>query len=336
MVMVSVSETYDLSTKLNKMSLVAVHTPKKDLIQKTYPGLCMNSKYCRIDHVDVALACVSTLPVSPDQVGDIDGIAPQDLMNPILYKACSNDSFSTLEYRIWGLSTAQDGTDGVNGNMVISDNATALPTGVDDFAVYYSLLSNRDGFRAAMPQQGLEARGLVPLVFERYYNRGDNETLDGTVSNLDVSSEGAISKVGYAPQSMRGRAHPMPKFNTTYLTGATGDSTVVGASIPTGMGNGLPRNIQVEMPELLPTYLLAIVLPPAKRTKLFYRMTVRAYIDFTEVRPIQEITSFAQMASVYAPLVYHSDYVEQSSKLSEKTDLVDGEGLEIEKIMEGR
>lgn len=336
MVMVSVSETYDLSTKLNKMSLVAVHTPKKDLIQKTYPGLCMNSKYCRIDHVDVVLACVSTLPVSPDQVGDDVGIAPQDMMNPILYKAVSNDSFSTLEYRIWGLSTASDGVNGVNGNMVISDNATALPTGVDDFGVYYSLLSNRDGFKTAMPQEGLSARKLVPLVFERYYNRGDNEALDGTVSNIDISSEGAISKVGYAPQSMRGKAHPMPKFNTTYLTGVSG-SYVADGGQANGMGtDGNPRNFQIQMPELLPTYLLAIVLPPAKRTKLFYRMTVRAFIEFTEVRPIQEITSFAQMASVYAPLVYHSDYVTQSSKLSAKSDLVDGEGVDIEKIMEGR
>lgn len=355
MVTVSISEVFDLSTVKDKMTLIGVHTPTKELIQKTYPGLCMNSKYCRIVKTDVVLSAVSgTVAITPDMVGDnsVNGIAPEDVLNPILYKAVSNDSWSTLEARLMGLYAQAHSYTAfpaplIKGSQAFAENDEV--TGLDDeFGVYYSLLSHRDGFKIAPIQAGLEMRGLVPMVFEKYYTHGENV---GSNVNSDVGSaivegdDGKLRKEAPNPRAMRGRPHPMPRFNTTYLTGINpGQNTVMtpdpvrGTNFQNaGMGaNQSPTNYQIEMPDIPPVMLACILMPPCKKTKLFFRMRVRTWLEFSEVRPIQEITSFSDMETLYAPLVYHSDYAEQSSKMDVKTDLVDTKNADITKIMEGR
>ena len=47
MVFVRVSETYDLSTKVGKMGIVGIHTPKGNLITRHYGGLAQNFKYAK-------------------------------------------------------------------------------------------------------------------------------------------------------------------------------------------------------------------------------------------------------------------------------------------------
>lgn len=355
MVTVSISEVYDLSTVKDKMTLIGVHTPTKELIQKTYPGLCMNSKYCRIVKTDVVLSAVSgTVAITPDMVGDnsVNGIAPEDVLNPILYKAVSNDSWSTLEARLMGLYAQAHNYTAfpqpvVKGSQAFAENDEV--TGMtNEFGVYYSLLSHRDGFKIAPIQAGLEMRGLVPMVFEKYYTHGENL---GSNANQDAGAPGIVEgdsstlrKESIQPRAMRGRSHPMPRFNTTYLTGVNPGQNSVQTPDPVrgtnfqynGMGDGTSPNFQIEMPDIAPVMLACILMPPCKKTKLFFRMRVRTWLEFSEVRPIQEISSFANLTDNYAPLVYHSDYVEQSSKMDIKTDLVDTKNADIQKIMEGR
>lgn len=315
------------------MSLIGIHTPTKDLIQKTYPGLCMNAKYCRIVKTDVVISSInSTVSVTPDMLGTTsDDIAPEDVLNPILYKAVSNDSWSILEARLMGMYL-QPGFNNVSGSQADIDNDAV--TGLDDeFGVYYSLLSNRDGFKIAPIQQGLEMRGLVPLVFEKYYTFGENQTALGDAANVIRQTSDGVEIGSLGARSLRGRAHPMPRFNTAYIT-SIADTGGAGA-IPNGMGTGVPVNTQSQMPDIPPVMLAAIVMPPSRRTTLWFRMVCRTWIEFSEVRPIQEITSFAQMSSSYASLVYHSDYNEQSKAMDHTTDMVDTKNAEIQKIMEG-
>lgn len=361
MVTVSISETYDLHTQVNKMSIIGIHTPKKDLIQKTYPGLCMNYKYCRIKSVDVALSTAQQLPLGVDQIGlDANQIRPQDMMNPILYKAVSNDSWSTLEYRIKGLIDQGRRTGSsytappISGDMVDVENDGA--TGIaDEHGVYYALLSNRDGFRVAHPQSGLRMKGLRPIVFQKLFSDAVN-TIGGTTNyvsgdtqfGIEQNSDNTMSMVSLTNGSsvMRGRAVPMPRFNTTYLTGISPGVSYPGGGSASpnsnwqynGMGNGNPANFQIQMPDLPPVMLGAIVLPPVTATTgiLYYRMVTRCWIEFTDVRPITDVTSFADMNSDYYPSVYHSDYAEQSKSMDKTTDMVDVKNAEIEKIMEGR
>lgn len=345
---VTISETYDLSTKVNKMSLVAIHTPKRDIIQRLYPGLCMNYKYCHIDGIDVALASASVLPASPDQLGlDVDDIAPQDMFNPILYKAVSNDSFSTLDARIQMIAKGtSDPSVRTSGQMadIAKDDVTGQ---TDDFGVYYSLLSTPDGFKTAHPQRGLAMRNLVPLVFEKYYNIGENASVTQSPVNGVPSLGAGSGTAGSRPitvqtnaiHEMRGRPHRMPRFNTSYITIPLGSdvNTASGANSGTrdsGMADS-PLNTQVNMPAILPVMCGVILLPPAKRTLMFYRLHVRVRITFSEVRPITDVASFAGMSTSIAPVVYHTDYADQSKNMDVTTDLVDVKDADLEKIMEG-
>ena len=174
MVFVKVSETYDLSTKIGKMGIVGIHTPDSDLITRHYAGFIQNMKFAKFVKCDVAMACASMLPADPLQIGmEAGSIAPQDMFNPILYTAVSNDSMSNILGFIQGhddsikslvKSSIVDIQDGAFKN---SDNVA-----VDQFNMYYALLSDADGWRKAMPQAGLEMRGLVPVVFGVSANTG--------------------------------------------------------------------------------------------------------------------------------------------------------------------
>lgn len=348
MVTVSISETYDLHTIVDKMSLIAIHTPKKELIQKMYPGLCMNYKYFRIKSVDVALSTAQTLPLSPDQIGlEAGQIHPQDMMNPILYKAVSNDSYSTLEARLAGLLSPGTGSPGViEGSMANVEND--MVTGVsDEHGVYYSLLSNRDGFRIAHPQQGLHMKGLRPIVFQTLYTNAVNCAVSGAsgnpftnVINEASAADGQLALNGGSTYYFRGRGVPMPRINTTYITGVNppGAGLVAGTNYQrNGMGDGNPANFQCKMPDIPPVMLGAILLPPVTATTgiLYYRMVCRAWIEFSDVRPMTDITGFADM-NVLSSSVYHTDYVEQSKAMDATTDMVDVKNAEIEKVMEGK
>lgn len=342
MVTVSISETFDISTKINKMSLIAIHSPSKHLIQKTYPGLAMNCKYWKIKSVDVSLVATSHLPVNPGEVGDAaDKIAPQDMLNPILYKAVSNDSWNTLESRLAGLlyrpSSGSD-TPSTVGNMATVENDGLLTGG--DFGVYYSLLSNRDGFKLAHPQQGMSMKGLVPLVFEKWFTNAVNKDAGSDVAPIIYENSSHNMAIGTAPNnSMRGKPHPMPRLNTTYLTGihpGTSGTTLGTNEQSNGMGDGQPRNTQIQMPNVDPVMLACVILPPSARTIMYYRMVCRCYIEFSEVRPITEITSFTQLSDNYSLACYHTDYTLQSAKMDHVTDMVDTADADITKIMEGR
>lgn len=339
MVFVSVSETYDLSTKAGKMSLIGIHTPSRDIIQKTYPGLCMNSKFVRIAKQDVVVACASVQPFSAEIIGTgADDIAPEDAFNPILYKAVSNDSMSNIEARLAGLQFSGSANQ-ITGESAIVNNANV--TGLaDEFKVYYSLLSNRDGFKTANPQEGLVLTNLVPLVFEKYYNVGVNAGLEqDTLGTYPVDATGANGvhvRTTHTPHAMRGKAHPMPKFNTTYVTSIASGTSSPNVRVANGMGNGSPQNSQSLMPEIMPVYTACIIMPPSRSHSLFYRMVVKTTLEFTEIRPIQEIASFATLDADYAPSVYYSDYVAQSKQMTATAGMVDAQNAEIEKIMEGR
>lgn len=341
MVFVSVSETYDLSTQTNKMSLIGIHTPKRQLIEKTYPGLCMNSKYCRIVSQDVVIACASMEPADPLQIGTTEGtIAPEDMFNPILYKAVSNDAMSQIEARLHALGwTNEDAS--IQGNQAVVDN-DEVTTMADEFPVYYSLLSNRDGFRAANPQQGLQMTGLKPLVFETLSNVGiygeDSVNFD-YYRTIGKKSTGGLEISTHGVSYMRGNAKPMPKFPTTFITGVSPstDSATPGTNFQAnGMGDGNPSNEQIHMPRITPVFTACIIVPPSRLHKLFYRMVVRTHLEFTEVRPITEIAGFYGLAVNYAGQVYYSDYEDLSKRFaSTRETQVDVANADIKKIMEG-
>lgn len=354
MVTVTLRETYDLSTKPNKMTLIGVHTPTNNIIKRLYPGFCQQYKMCKILHQNVRLASAARLPVDPLNVGvNSEGtISPEDMFNPILYKACSNQSLSNLEYRIRGLKhgsyLASQGLS-IEGETVdaSNENVTLLN---DEFNVYYSILSNTRGWKVAHPQRGLSMNKLRPLVFERWYNEGSNRaTLPDDLDNLSNAAipidesykeDGTpVNELGSMDlESMRGRPHRMPAFNTKYLTYIQ-DSTAAadGTSVLNGMGDGLPVNSQINMPVIPCIYTGLILVPPSKTTVLYYRMVVETVISFFGVQTMDEITSLVNLAFRERFPVYWNDYRTTSKdsdlKVEENT-VSSSEGSTLKKIME--
>lgn len=264
MVTVRVSETYDLSTKVGKMGMVGIHTPTGPLVERMWSGLVRQYGKFRYSKCDVTMACASMLPADPLQIGvEAGAIAPQDMFNPILYKAVSNDSMnnflSLMKYKGFASPNSIQGAN-VNAGSVVAENNEDFKksdgtTSVDQFDMYYGLLADSDGWRKAMPQAGLQMRNLVPLVYEVLTNSGINGAWGPGVTGAPSSGlNGGKFYGGNVYQSnsntqdtdpgenmlqptsnlvgvmangftrFKGKSKPMPWINTKFWTAASGDS----------------------------------------------------------------------------------------------------------------
>nr|QCC72660.1 capsid protein [Cressdnaviricota sp.] len=326
MVFVKVSETYDLSTKIGKMGIVGIHTPDSDLITRHYGGFIQNMKFAKFVKCDVAMACASMLPADPLQIGmEAGSIAPQDMFNPILYTAVSNDSMSN----ILGFIQGQDDSikslvknsivDIQDGAFKNSDNAA-----VDQFNMYYALLSDADGWRKAMPQAGLEMRGLVPVVFGVSANTGMLPALNSAQNSPAVPGVKDGAPSAQTVEFIRGPSMRMPHF-PTHRFATTAQKDVF-------LANDVCIESQLRNP---PTaYVAIVVLPPAKQNQLYYRLKVTWTIEFSSPRSMTEVLSWRALANL-GEQSYGTDYATQSKAMAVTTDMVDTQGADINKIMEG-
>lgn len=305
MTTVRITETYDLSTEVDQLGIIGIHTPSKQGMSDLYPGLLQNHRRCRLVGCDVVIACASMLPADPLQIGTEAGsIAPQDMFNPILYTAVSNDKFNTIQNRIMAGEAVSD-----YGSVVKAD-----PEIDNDFAVYYALLADSDGWKKAMPQSGLSMHGLYPIVYEVLSTVGSpgafsdpDEANFESVTNPDLNASGIQLAGLFKGQSKRMPSIPLHTFVGDESTG------VNSTWFPT-------------------TYVACVVMPPAKMHKLYYRMSVTWTIEVLEVIPITEYATGTFLTS-FGNNSYASDYADQSSRMDSKTDMVDVKGATIEKIM---
>lgn len=343
MVQVRISETYDLSTKVNKMGLVGIHTPTGNLIDRLWPGLVLQHKKFRIAKCDVAMACASMLPADPLQIGvEAGSIAPQDMFNPILYKAVSNDSMSNILGVIANLGQNYTGELGLSEGSINSFNdlefhgAGSGGAALSQSDIYYGLLSDTSGWRKAMPQAGLTMRNLVPLVYEELNVYGNSDVSDDDNS---YQVPGVAYEQGQPPDAkdgtinaivnhrFRGRSVRMPWISTTYYS-ETGSGIVPGASpLPTAF-------VSSNTGKIPPVYVACLVLPPAVLNVLYYRLKITWTIEFADLRSMADISSWNNLAGI-GLLGYGTDYTSQSASMTSLTSMVDANGADVKKVMEG-
>lgn len=330
---VHVSETYDLSTSPDKIGFIGIHTPSVNSVTRQWSGLMSNYRYMTVDSCDVVLACASVLPADPLSIGEEAGtIAPQDMFNPILYKACSNESFDNIEALVKG------GTNFLSSGYKTSEGGT--PTGMetiydaslaeggyftsaprDPWAVYYGILSDSDGFKKAMPQQGLEMRGLYPLVFP----------ILTTVGNV----KGPIPL-------QSGNESTWDDDSIVYWTGTT--SSTSSRQILRGPGQRLPRlptkcdsnanSTGLSDTPIPGTYVACIIMPPAKQHKLYYRLKVTWNITFSELVSVPEHEKSVFKLMQLGAAAYGTNYVQSASTMESKTNMVDADDMTIDLVME--
>lgn len=311
MVFVKVRETYDLHTVKNKMSVIAIHTPDSKIIKANFPGLLMQCKAYRPYSCDVRLACASVLPMDPLGVGLAEGdVAPEDLFNPILYKACTNFGMSQIEARIASYPNNVDAGD-VNGNSAVVD-VDSLTNKADEFGVYYGLLSNAHEWKHANPQSGLEMTNLKPLVYEMLYSIGDNTSAQTQGPNATMPAQDGAAGVA-SGWSFKGNSKPMPMINCTAYSGTSGSKNPGFYLAQVGsVDNQLPDNAEQNVPA--PKIVCGcIIVPPSRLHELFYRMVVEWTLEFSMIRPISEITDWTGLERM-ASLTHYQNYDYEATK----------------------
>lgn len=85
----TISEIYDLSTDVNKGTVLKIHAPGGNNIKRHLAGFFMQYKQFKYHGCKVTLVPASTLPADPLQLGYEAGeptIDPRDMVNPILYR----------------------------------------------------------------------------------------------------------------------------------------------------------------------------------------------------------------------------------------------------------
>lgn len=298
----TIHETYDLNTKVDAVTLLAIRTPSYDTVAK-YVDIRNWSKI-KFNRASFRLACVSQLPVDPLGVGFEAGqIAPQELVNPMLFKTVTGESLGNILDVIYGNNNAtQDDGDSLKALESKEVVVTALNSSEPSFStspldMYYVLLGD-DSFRQAHPQAGLTANNLIPLVREMY-----------TTMPLGVTPTG---KVGQPGENTTNNNYQVPLFDDETgriwanwgdvgLTGAQG-RIISGATRPmpaidTLAGSKLNNAVQ-SWPM---AYCAVCVMPPAIQKSLYYRCIVSWNITLSGFVPNFRLNAYVgtERAHIY-------------------------------------
>lgn len=274
--MFSVSEMYDLRTVKDKIGVIGIHTPSMGLIARSWKGMLDNHKYIKLRSCSVRIACASHQPVDPLQIGDqTNQISPQDMMNPILFRACTNDGWNVILNRVYG-----NGTDR-NSIRYFSDAFTGITTTGQQENIYYALLASPE-WKKAMPQVGLDMDGLKPFVYtvvNTYGNRG-NETFSmtadgnlGTVLASNSQGNAQVPGTGNTPLTFRGSPVPYPAIPCT----APGSQSSDESDFPVLTPGFIPKS-----------YVACILMPPSKNQIMYYRLLITWYFDFIKPVPVYD------------------------------------------------
>lgn len=314
MVFVKVRETYDLKTTQNKMTVIGIHTPKPDIIKRNFPGLLMQCRAYRPVSADVRIACASVQPLDPLGVGTAPGdVAPEDVFNPILYKAMSNKGMSQLEARINMMRVGGFGVD-IDGS-VASIDVDSIIDAADDFPIYYGLLSDAHGWKHANPQAGLEMTNLKPLVYEMVYNVGDlpSGLTENTVASY-ASPNDDRSVVSVPVERILGKAKEFPFLNCTSYTFALSKETKAASGFAESgfPSDQTPANCEIQVP-YLSVMCGCIIVPPSRLHSLYFRMVCEWTLEFSAIRPVGEIVNWLGLASV-GNATHYQNYSYESTK----------------------
>lgn len=322
MVFVKVRETYDLHTIRDKLTVIGIHTPSAQIIKKNYPGLLMQCRAYRPVRCDIRIACASMMPLDPLGVGTSTGdVAPEDVFNPILYKAMSNFGMSQIDQYVHSsLGVAGDSLDWENTGVTPSNITTR-----NDFDIYYGLLADTNNWKHASAQSGLTMSGLVPLVYETYQTVGDNSTTGASSPMANLTPSDTLGS-GYTAQEFRGKSHPMPMLNCTTL------APVNRAQVTGFDTGGQGHNVQVDVPAPK-VFVGCIIVPPSRLHELFYRLVCEWTLEFSQIRNVTEICQWQAVNDLGAQ-THHISYNFNAKSLPDSTSMVDTTaGSDIKKVM---
>lgn len=282
-------ETYDLRTVVGRMAILGIHTPTATTLKKMYRGFFEQYKKVKIHSCDIIGVCASSQSLSPAEVGLTAGLTdPRDVLNPILFKACTGENLDLLLDRIYSTPSAGENFGSIHREDI---------TNTDELAMYYNYLAD-DSFRKFHPQGGIHVSDLKPFVHRvattqpfKWQNAVDNVPRIGNYNSADNTPASGRTGTGFGASDGTAGAtpsvfisnglEPMPWIETTFeannetANDDTGASTTV---LATNLASSIPR-----------IYCGVVILPPAILQPLYFRFQVRWHLSFKDFRPAYEI-----------------------------------------------
>lgn len=336
----TIHETYDLNTKVDKVTLLAIRTPSFKTISRYVSP--RNWSKIKFNRASFRLACVSQLPVDPLGVGfDSGQISPQELINPILFKTVTGESLGPILDVIYGPSATHEGgslrdfeASEVN-TVVLGDSVVKAANPMN---MYYTLLGD-DSFRQAHPQQGLVANDLIPLVREMYATMPLSRTGAGDVGMAGTSSPNNEYQVASFANGVIG-AEPSVPGNIQNSAWATGriisGRTVPMPAIDTMPGSKVWGSDAISYPT---TYVGLCIMPPSVMRSLYYRCIVSWNITLSGFVPTFRRTAdqSTNVDDMYSDWIERpvSNAVAVASQLWEDDGLIATDGMEnVTKVTE--
>lgn len=326
----SYQEVIDMHTEQGHATAVGIHTPVGDTPRKMFSGFFDQFKKYKYLGCSISFVPVATLPADPSQIA-VDGgeysIDPRDLVNPIMFHGCHGDDMGTILNRLYGDNTEVsdalglldfDATDPVYGNA----NANLLAR------LYYKALTDNT-WKKAHPQKGFRKKGLRPLV----YSVATNRQLDGRAVGISDSPEGypfinfgdPTSDIGEdSGQAYMEITKQNLQFFTPRLTGLGWMDTrnVLTSPVDVSLGpgdtaldkilSGVQKGLidQISYAELPKIYMGMILLAPAFKTEMWFRVILNHHFAFKDFRGISfkpEVTgvpSYTNADDIYDPETY--------------------------------
>lgn len=353
------TETYDINTLLDELSILAIHTPQAPALKRMFHGFFEQYKKFKILGCNFRMVCATRQELDPTMAGSGAGqIDPRNVLNPILFKACTGEHINALCDQIYNRGEEVAPTNATVGGSV----GQHIDNGSSAVAAYYELFSD-DSWRKEHPQKGITVMGLRPMVHRVVTTQPFkwNSAL-GSGANPDrpLISEGAVN----ATDTARGfggisgsknydqdPVNPsvfvsnglteMPWLDTSYST--------VGTYVEATGGSAGQSKVEALCANVPRVYMGCLILPPSlgeNSANLYFRLQINWHVLFRDFRPVQDIlgvrsysneldvTSDPYQQGLSDQVTYFNMY-HTASKLQKDYGSFDTAGIEsVEKIVE--
>lgn len=297
----SYSEVYDMHTEFGKTTLIGIHTPTTNRWQKYMRGFCHQFKKVRYKGASLSFVPVATLPVDPLAVSYEAGeaqIDPRDMVNPIIHCGMRGQSMGKYLDEIFHFNLEHK-LNSVDVANVVNEELIA-----DLENMYYTALSS-PAFKKSHPQQGFRKSGLHPMVYSLVTDRpknfaipdndldhSGNPTLGGDLNSQIVpnATEGAFAQFGPKSHVLFSQmeygfngvetVRRYDQFFTNRAQSLGWLDTMQNYSIYDSIG-GSTEQYLTGLPKI---YMYFVMLPPAYKTELYFRVIIRHFFEFKEYR----------------------------------------------------
>lgn len=300
------TETYDLNTINNELSVLAIHTPQSASLKKMFKGFFQQYRKMKVVGCSMRMVCASQQKLDPTQVGFGDAqMAPRDVLNPILFKACTGEGMNVLLDTIFN--------HGEKANTLEGSIDQHLMTNENWINAYYSLLAD-DSFRKEHPQAGITISGLKPMVHRivstqpfKWDVAGNSPRIGGTGDVGASTPDSQVAPFGFGGQSGSANSDTDPVNPSVFISNGlvempwldTAYSQVVTLN---NLEGGSKTTKQYVLQSNIPrVYMGALILPPSENLNLYFRAQIQWTILFKDFRPSQELEALTVGSTPIGP-----------------------------------